>query len=133
MDGRAYVGDTIYSFIKEVKKRSGGYSHIYAWEADPCNITIMKKNLSCYNNITAIPYAMYCRKTELYFDSAGSCSSKVSDNTSGIIVKADCIDNLIIKERITFIIMDIEGAEYDALMGAEYTIKMYKPKLAISI
>lgn len=43
-----------------------------------------------------------------------------------------CLDDFL-QEKVTFIKMDIEGAEMDALKGAEQTIRKYKPKLAISI
>jgi FkbM family methyltransferase len=49
-------------------------------------------------------------------------------------VKALKIDTLIEElglERVDFIKMDIEGAEVDALIGAEKTISQFKPKLAI--
>lgn len=36
-------------------------------------------------------------------------------------------------ERIDFIKMDIEGAELEALKGAETVIRRFRPKLAISI
>jgi len=45
--------------------------------------------------------------------------------------KIDTIVHLLGLERVDFIKMDIEGAEVDALLGAEQTIKKFKPKLAI--
>jgi hypothetical protein len=36
-------------------------------------------------------------------------------------------------KQIDFIKMDIEGAELDALIGAERTIRSYRPQLAISV
>ena len=43
------------------------------------------------------------------------------------------LDEFLKGERVTLMKMDIEGAEYDALKGAEYIIKTQKPRLAISI
>ena len=39
----------------------------------------------------------------------------------------------VIDGKVTFIKMDIEGAEYEALKGAERLIREYKPKLAVSV
>lgn len=33
----------------------------------------------------------------------------------------------------TFIKLDVEGAEYDALMGFQHTIRRYRPKMAVSV
>lgn len=39
----------------------------------------------------------------------------------------------IIKGKVTYIKMDIEGMEMDALKGGSEIIRRYKPKLAISV
>ena len=36
-------------------------------------------------------------------------------------------------DGFTFLKMDIEGAEYNALLGAEQTIRRHSPKLAICV
>ena len=48
------------------------------------------------------------------------------------MILGESIDN-VIKEEVTFIKLDVEGAELRTLMGAAETIKKYKPRLAISI
>jgi hypothetical protein len=70
--------------------------------------------------------------TELKFNSEGTMASCVSD-AGNTIVEVDTIDNILQGQRATFIKMDIEGAELNALKGAEQTIKKYKPKLAICV
>jgi len=47
-------------------------------------------------------------------------------------LKIDTLVEQLGLEKVDFIKMDIEGAEVDALLGAEETIKRFKPKLAIS-
>ncbi len=52
----------------------------------------------------------------------------------GSLVKTVRIDDVIDpNEKVTFIKMDIEGAEQNALKGAARTIARHKPKLALSI
>jgi hypothetical protein len=46
-------------------------------------------------------------------------------------VQLDSLDNMI--GEASFIKFDIEGCEYEALLGSRRIIEKYKPKLAISV
>ena len=48
------------------------------------------------------------------------------------VVDTITIDKMLNGERATYIKMNIEGSEKEALLGAENTIKKYKPRLAIA-
>ena len=104
---------------------------VFVWECDEDNIKVLRKNL---RNVryTLEPYAMWSGKETLHFMSGRSTSSCVSDD-GGIEVQAESIDNVHAGQVVTFLKMDIEGSEIEALKGAEKIIREQKPKLAISI
>lgn len=129
VDCGAYNGDTIRSFKKYAKK---GYKKIIAFEPDQANIDMIRR----YDkNITIIPAAVWCEDTQLGFCGGGGAVSRIADNTDeqSSLVPARAIDTVAECEDATFIKMDIEGAEFQALNGAKKTIVKNRPKLAICI
>ena len=133
VDAGAYTGDTIQGFLKFSQNR---YKHIYAFEPDPHNYQKLCENVKqCgIENTTLIPKGAYSENTVLKFSTSGSgLESKLTDN-GDIKIPVTSIDSCInIDENITFIKIDIEGSELEALIGAKDTIKRCKPRLAICI
>ena len=85
-----------------------------------------------YQNVEIVPCGLWCERAELQFKQKGKDWSRISKDGSNI-VKVDSIDNVCREDRVTFIKMDIEGSEAEALRGAEKIIRRDKPRLAISI
>jgi len=84
--------------------------------------------------VTAIRAGVYKKSTTLSFNAEGGKGSAITntaEHTVSIPVRA--IDDVPECHDATFIKMDVEGAELDALYGAKETILRNKPKLAICI
>lgn len=131
VDVGSFDGKTSLNFIKWCNNK---YSHIWMFEADPINIKKIENNFDSEhtpNKTTIIPIGIWNEKTVLNFKSLGSGFSSISEKGERVVV--DTLDNMLENQRVTFIKMDIEGAELPALKGAENIIRRQKPKLAISI
>ena len=75
----------------------------------------------------------YSKNTAITFSrDIESGSSRISEDGE-ISIKTISIDEMLNGGEATYIKMDIEGAEKEALLGCERTINLYHPKLAISI
>ncbi len=130
VDGGCFDGSTSLGFINWCKK-SNCERYLYAWEPDPSNQEKSKKALE--NKDIAyqmIPKGLWSEYAEMSFKSNGGSSSIAKDGDIHIV--ADSIDRCI-DAPVTFIKMDIEGAEYQAILGAKNIINKYKPKLAICV
>lgn len=62
----------------------------------------------------------------------GGSSGQFSEN-GAYVMEVTSLDSVLHDEEITFLKMDIEGSELNALKGAKLTIQMHKPKLAICV
>lgn len=115
---------------KEFIRHCPNYKAIHFFEPSKENIIISKEKLKDYKNISFYQMGLSSKKQVLSFESNGS-SSKISTNGQEKIL-VDKLDKLNL-EDVTFIKMDIEGAELDALKGAKETILKHHPKLAVCI
>ena len=129
IDGGAYTGDMIASLYRE---RGKCWRKIYAWEPDEENRRILEKRCVDYKDVEIIPFALWKEKTELKFLAGKEVGSRISENGTEV-VPVDTIDHVCSSDKVTFIKMDIEGSELEALRGAADVIRRDKPKLAISI
>jgi FkbM family methyltransferase len=139
IDCGACWGDTALYFANEV----GPNGKVYSFEFIPDNIDVFNLNISqnpsLVNRIHLIKHPVWnVSDVDLIYADHGPGSS-VSLDGQGMVNPAHCktlsIDDLVEQsklEKVNFIKMDIEGAELNALRGAEKTIKRFKPKLAIS-
>ncbi|MBO5374517.1 MAG: FkbM family methyltransferase [Clostridia bacterium] len=133
LDLGAYNGDTIRKFLNLCPN----IKEIYAFEPDFRNF---KKLLAYAQNekrakINAFNYASWNEDSILNFSASGNRNSSgagtVSHQTKFIPVEAKRPDNII--SRIDFIKYDVEGAEYNAILGSTGLITSCSPDLLISL
>jgi FkbM family methyltransferase len=133
IDAGAFDGESSLGFIKWCEENGAKTEKIYLFEPLHDGIKICERKLEGYN-VEFFESGLGKTTTKLYFEKRGSnlMGSKVS-KTGDVVIKIDSIDNILKGQKATFIKMDIEGSEADAIIGAAETIKKYKPKLAISM
>lgn len=128
LDLGAYRGDTVEEFLNYT---NGKYEHIIALEPDRRS----HKKLAAYaegrENMITVQKAVSDRDAVARFNSAAGRQSSFSDK--GEEIETVTVDTLCGGKRITYVKMDVEGAEYEALSGGENTLKMQKPKLNIAL
>jgi len=126
-----------YTDICFINNSKNKYEKIIAFEPDSRMYPVCVENSKKYNNAEILNSGLWNINTELYFDNLGMPhgGARVSDisETDFIKIKAVTLDDVLKGDKATFIKMDVEGAELNALIGCEKTIKKYHPKLAISI
>ncbi|MDR2763973.1 MAG: FkbM family methyltransferase [Tannerella sp.] len=130
-DCGAFTGDTIADFLYAT---GGKYRHIWAVEPDPSNYRQLMRYIAGrrLTGIDVVNRGIYSFTGWLPFQAEGSMLSMISEEASQTI-EVDTIDRIAAGQPVTYIKMDVEGAELMALHGAEQTIRTYRPLLGISI
>lgn len=120
-----YDGYTTKEFISKCPN----YQQILFFEPFADNMAIAKINLADYNNINYYSCALSSQDGSLYLSPEGSATRVGNEG----LIKIDTVklDN-ITKEKITFLKIDVEGAESQVIEGANRTILEHHPKIAIA-
>lgn len=131
VDLGAYRGDTYQSFIRVYGETS--YQTYYCFEALPENVEHLEQNLAGKSGVVIRGKAVSDCKGVASFqiNKDFPSTNKLSDSGELQIETVTLDDD--IKEKITLLKMDIEGAEYQALLGARQHIQNDHPILAISV
>jgi len=139
IDAGACFGDSALLFANSVGKDG----KVYSFELLSENKEIINRNLSLNHHlkdrVEIITNALWDKSGENlpFIDNGGASriiESESADKYTNI--KTLRIDDFVNEKKLSkvdFIKMDIEGAELKALIGAENTLRKFKPKLAISI
>jgi FkbM family methyltransferase len=134
VDCGAYDGITIQQFVSRQSSFAG---RVLAFEPDPANFARLQTYLSSLDSklrdrIEVFPYAVSAAPGKVRFDATGDMGAAIS--RAGAL-EVDCfpLDDIFAQQNFspTYIKMDIEGAELDALSGAQQTIRSQSPVLAI--
>lgn len=131
-------GDTALYFANLVGKT--GQVHVF--EFVPGNLKILEENLDLNPDekpvVRLVKHPVWSVSgVPVYVADKGPASSVFFEKREGTeVVNTIAIDDYLgsmSEKRIDFIKMDIEGAELDALKGAEQSIRTFRPSLAIAI
>ena len=130
VDGGAYTGDTLLAFIRKTK---GEYERCYAFEPAPGNLA--KLNLLAekqrFRDVSVIGKGLWSMAETLRFAAAEGLAGSAISRAGNTSIAVDSVDN--VAPDATFIKLDVEGAELEALKGAAGTIKRNRPKVAVCL
>ncbi|MDD2805591.1 MAG: FkbM family methyltransferase [Elusimicrobiales bacterium] len=130
VDGGAYTGDTLLTFMRLT---GGRCERCCAFEPEPANAvklkaTVEKRGL---RGVTVFNKGLWSSPATLPFAVWHGTSASAVSGEGEVSVEAETVDRA--APDATFIKLDIEGAELEALKGAAETIKRNRPKLAVCV
>ncbi len=131
VDIGAYDGDTIRDFVD---RTNGRFGQIFAFEVDAVNFKALQENVRKMperERIKIFNLGIWDDECDITY-SIGKSQSTVGVAGDGISHVMP-LDSILKDENVTFIKMDIEGAEPQALRGASNIIREQTPKLAICV
>lgn len=141
IDAGACFGDTALAFAA----CAGKLGRVFCFDIVPNHIEVMRLNFSQNLELAKRIEIIFCGlgNEHRIAEPVGRVKDKIvkpgaslSNDPNGMEASITTIDKFTSDnqiERIDFIKMDIEGEEFNTLKGAVNTIRLHRPKLAISL
>jgi len=127
VDGGAFDGQTALTF----RDHCPDYQAMHIFEPAPVQKVITREKLSTLSRVEFIQKGLFDCQTRLRFDSGAGSASRISD-AGGSEIEVTTLDEAV-REPVSFVKLDVEGAECRALQGARRHILQDHPKLAVCV
>ena len=132
VDLGAYNGDT----IRLLMSKTNSLEEVIAFEPDRRNFRKLSEFAQGVErpNIKAYQLGAWSQSDTLFFDASGNRNANLSTSGGKVVeVQVDAIDNVAFDLAPDYIKYDVEGSEYEALMGSRKIISEYSPRLLVSL
>lgn len=125
---------TSLQFVKECEKNHVSDYKIYAFEPDRVSYERCLEIKRQYPNVKLELFnsGLWSSNMKIGFTGEGEAGSRILNDNALNTIDTVSLDS-VVKDKVTFIKMDIEGAELEALKGSQNIIKQYRPKLAVCV
>ncbi len=132
IDAGAYPGDYTLFAAKKV----GPEGRVIALEPGKKNRNILKRNLHLagVSNVQVVPKGLWNESATLHMNQQG-LASQITASEPDCTIEAVTLDHLVAElqlEKVDVLKMDIEGAELEALQGAQQTLRTFKPYTCVA-
>ncbi len=125
----AYNGDSVREFMQKFPS----LEKVVSLEPDRRNFKklarfVEEEGLSfaeCHN------CAAWCENGEMAFSQSGNRNARAGEGKGVVAVRT--LDSILDGRAVDYIKYDVEGSEYEALLGSMKTIETYKPDLLVSL
>lgn len=138
IDGGGCWGDTALYFAHEVKKTG----RVFSFEFVASNVSIFNQNIQLNpdmsGRISLVQQPLWSEPgLPIYVLDNGPASRISFEKIDGAtVLSTTTIDSLLTDNKIevvNFLKLDVEGAELNVLKGAEKSIRLFKPTLAVAL
>jgi FkbM family methyltransferase len=127
VDGGSFDGATALAF----RDHCPNYEAIFVFEPASESMAIVRKKLSGLHQVHFVQKGLFDCQTRLRFDASAGSASRLSD-AGGSEIEVTTLDEAV-PGRVSFLKLDVEGAECPALQGAKRHILEDHPKLAVCV
>jgi FkbM family methyltransferase len=128
IDCGACTGLAIYKF----KNKGYVLDGYIAFEPDKSNYEKLVSRNHGLDNTIILPLGTWSDNLLLRFSAQASMGSSINED-GDCLIQCVKIDSAIRGFKPNIIKFDVEGAEFETIMGAKYTIEEYRPNLCISV
>lgn len=130
VDGGGFDGDTALLF----RERNGPCENIYVFEPDALLAKRAKVRLLNVPEALVFPAGLYSRSCKVAFAGANGTAGRIDHTSLADSALSEMVDlDSTITRQITFLKLDVEGAEDQVLQGAKLRISGDHPTIAMAV